>query len=128
MQRFVIIPAICLLTCAAFGQRPNYDSIRKILQQDSIEYEQQIKEAGRLKSQTDSIIEKQLGHVPDIAPDPKEDSIRLSKKVQALLLAQQMAIEKEKREYYLFGGTVLFIFIVVLVAVKRRQLKEDTKA
>ena len=106
------------------AQKSHYDSISRILQQDSIEYEQQLKDANRIKQQTDSILKKELGYVEPITPGP--DSATVLKNLRALAVQElQKQQEEENKKYYLFTGALFTLMIVVIIAYKSKQLKRE---
>lgn len=116
---FLLVVASCFF---AHAQKSRYDSIRKIMKQDSIEYEQQLRDADRIKNQTDSLLKKDLGHIERITPGP--DSATIIKNLRALATAElQKQQQEENKRYYLFVGALLFLLITVIVIFKRKQLQ-----
>lgn len=122
-MRSVIVFFLITMSCFfSHAQKSMYDSIRKIIQQDSIEYEQQLRDADRIKNQTDSLLKKDLGHIERITPGP--DSATVIKNLRALAAAElQKQQEEENKKYYLFVGALLFLLIAVIVIFKRKQLQ-----
>ncbi|CAN5150682.1 hypothetical protein BH11BAC6_BH11BAC6_09710 [soil metagenome] len=123
MQYIIVLIFGLMMSISLYAQPSHYDSIKALMQQDSIDYENQLKDADRIKHQADSIIETDLGHVPSITPI--SDSISLSIKVQALLLQRQQEAAAERRQYYLFGGAVIFILAVVVIAAKKGRRTDE---
>jgi len=120
MQRsffFFVLLIFCML-CNA--QKSRYDSIRKELQEDSIEYEQQKKDADYIKHQADSMLNKELGHIDRITPSL--DSEAIVQKMKAIAAQElQKRQQKEKRNYYIFVGVFGVLVLSVIVLFKRKQ-------
>ncbi|CAN5682944.1 hypothetical protein BH10BAC2_BH10BAC2_03490 [soil metagenome] len=122
-MRLVILFLLVVTSCFfVHAQKSRYDSIRKIIQQDSIEYEQQLRDADRIKNQTDSLLKKDLGHIERITPG--SDSATIIKNLRALAAAElQKQQEEENKRYYLFVGALIFFLIAVIMIFKRKQLQ-----
>jgi hypothetical protein len=122
-MRVIILFLLVITPCFfAHAQKSRYDSIRKIMQQDSIEYEQQLRDADRIKNQTDSLLKRDLGHIERITPGP--DSATIIKNLRALAMMElQKQQEEENKRFYLFVGALLFLLITVIMIFKRKQLQ-----
>ncbi len=122
-MRFISLPVVFIVLCLFAGaQKSKYDSIRKIIQQDSIEYEQQLRDADRIKNQTDSLLERDLGHIERITPGP--DSVTVINNLRALATQElQKQQEEETRKYYFFVGSLVFFLLAVIFVFKRKQLR-----
>lgn len=119
MRLSLLFTALLVVCICAQAQKGRYDSIREVMRQDSIEYEQQLRDADRIKQETDSILRNDLGHVERITP---QDSATVAKNVRAIAAQElQKQAEEEKRKYYLFVGVFLFFVIMVIVMFKRKQ-------
>lgn len=119
MMIFIILLMTFIFTQA---QKGRYDSIRNIMQQDSIEYEQQLRDADRIRNQTDSMLKRDLGHIERITPGP--DSATIIKNLHALAAQElQKQREEETKKYYLFVGALVFLLITVILLFKRKQLQ-----
>jgi hypothetical protein len=124
MQRFLLF--IVLLTVCIFGyaQKTRYDSIRKELQQDSIEYEQQKRDAERIKQQADSMLNKEFGHANKITPSL--DSEEVVKKMKAIVAQElQKKQQEEKKNYYIFVGAFGVLVLSVILLFKRKQFSAE---
>ncbi|QEC68353.1 hypothetical protein FRZ67_13970 [Panacibacter ginsenosidivorans] len=127
MRNLTIILFFLSGTTFCYAQKSHYDSIKRILQQDSIEYEQELKDADKVKKQTDSILQKELGHMERITPGP--DSATLAKNIRAIAEQEiQKQNETASKQYYLFVTAFAVLLIVAIILFKRNQFtKEDTK-
>jgi hypothetical protein len=122
MRSVIIFIVVIPVWFFAPAQKSHYDSIRKILQEDSIEYEQQLKDADRIKNQTDSLLKKDLGHIERITPGP--DSATIIRNLRAIAAAElQKQQEEENKRFYLFVAALLFLLITVIMIFKRKQLQ-----
>lgn len=122
MRSMVIFIILLMAFTFMHAQKSRYDSIRKIMQQDSIEYEQQLRDADRIRNQTDSMLKRDLGHIERITPGP--DSATIIKNLHALAAqALQKQREEETKRYYLFVGALVFLLITVILLFKRKQLQ-----
>lgn len=112
-----------LVLCIAFGaaaQQINYDSIREVLKQDSIEYQQQLKDADRVRRETDSILKNDIGNTHRIGPAPDSAEVIKGLRELAEKELQKQRTEAENR-YYIVAGTFAALLILVLIIFKRRQ-------
>ena len=124
MQRSILFAVLLTACMLSHAQKNRYDSIRKELQQDSIEYEQEKKNAERIKQQADSMLNKELGHTERITPTLDSEAIVKKMKViaaQKLLERQQ----EEKRNYYIFVGVFAVLVLTVIVLFKRKQFSQQ---
>jgi len=124
MRLTILLITLLLAVFWSFAQKSRYDSIREMMRQDSIEYQRQLRDADRIKNQTDSMLRNDLGNVDRIAPGP--DSATILKNLRALAAQElQKQIEAENKKYYLFAGAFAVLLIAVIVIFKRRQLTQD---
>lgn len=97
-----------------------------MLQQDSIEYERELKDADRIKKQTDSVLQKDLGHIERITPSP--DSATIRENLRALAVREiQKQNEEANRQYYFFVIAFAVLLIVVIILFKRNQFDKAEK-
>ena len=95
-----------------------------MLQQDSIEYEQELKDADKIKKQTDSLLQKELGHIEKITPGP--DSTTIRRNLRALAEQEiQKQNEAASRQYYLFVTAFAVLLIVAIIIFKRNQFTKE---
>ena len=125
-MRLIFIVALLFTSLFSLAQKNKYDSIQKVLQQDSIEYEQDKKNADRVKQEADSMLNKELGHIERITP--AEDTAAIKKKLREVAAMEfKKREEEEKRNYYLFVGMFAVLVIAVIWLFKRKQFAEADK-
>ena len=96
------------------------------MQEDSLEYEQDKKNADRIKQEADSMLNKELGHIERITP--AEDTAAIKKKMRSIAaLELQKRVDEERRNYYLFVGMFAVLVIAVIWLFKRKQFAEADK-
>jgi len=126
MQRGIFISFLLVIGIFSYAQKSHYDSIKKVLQEDSLEYEQDKKNADRIKQEADSMLNKGLGHIERITP--AEDTAAIKKKMRAIAaLELQKRVDEERRNYYLFVGMFAVLVIAVIWLFKRKQFAEADK-
>ena len=126
MQRGIFISFLLVISIFSYAQKSHYDSIQKILRQDSLEYEQDKKNADRVKQQADSMLNKELGHIERITP--AEDTAAIKKKMREIAAMElQKREEEETRNYYLFVGMFAVLAIAVIWLFKRKQFADADK-
>ena len=121
-------PAITILfllsSFFSYTQKSHYDSIKRMLQQDSIEYERELKDVAKIKKQTDSIMQKELGHIERITPGP--DSATIRRNLRALAEQEiQKQNEEASRQYYLFVTAFAVLLIAAIIIFKRNQFTKE---
>ena len=94
--------------------------MRKVLQQDSIEYEQQLKDADRIKRETDSILKENIGNTERIGPAPDSAEVIKGLRDVAERELQKQVTESEDR-YYLIAGAFGLLLIIGIIIAKRSQ-------
>lgn len=119
-MRLSIAIFILLLPILSAAQKMNYDSMRKVLQQDSIEYEQQLKDADRIKRETDSILKENIGNTERIGPAPDSAEVIKGLRDVAERELQKQVTESEDR-YYLIAGAFGLLLIIGIIIAKRSQ-------
>jgi hypothetical protein len=97
----IFISFLLVIGIFSYAQKSHYDSIKKVLQEDRLEYEQDKKNADRIKQEADSMLNKELGHIERITP--AEDTAAIKKKMRAIA-----ALELQKRAR---RGTEKLLFI-----------------
>ena len=126
MQRGIFISFLLVIGIFSYAQKSHYDSIKKVLEQDSLEYEQDKKNADRIKQEADSMLNKELGHIERITP--AEDTAAIKKKMRSIAaLELQKRVDEERRNYYLFVGMFAVLVIAVIWLFKRKQFAEADK-
>jgi len=126
MQRGIFISFLLVIGIFSYAQKSHYDSIKKVLQEDSLEYEQDKKNADRIKQEADSMLNKELGHIERITP--AEDTAAIKKKMRAIAaLELQKRVDEERKNYYLFVGMFAVLVIAVIWLFKRKQFAEADK-
>ena len=126
MQRGIFISFLLVIGIFSYAQKSHYDSIKKVLQEDSLEYEQDKKNADRIKQEADSMLNKELGHIERITP--AEDTAAIKKKMRSIAaLELQKRVDEERRNYYLFVGMFAVLVIAVIWLFKRKQFAEADK-
>jgi hypothetical protein len=124
MRKFAITIFFLLSSFFNHAQKSHYDSIKRMLQQDSIEYEQELKDAEKIKKQTDSILQKDLGHIERITPGP--DSAAIRRNLRALAEQEiQKQNEAASRQYYLFVTAFAVLLIAAIIIFKRNQFTKE---
>src|SRR6476620_699395 len=99
MQRGIFISFLLVIGIFSYAQKSHYDSIQKVLQQDSLEYEQDKKNADRIKQQADSMLNKELGHIERITP--AEDTATKKKKMREISAMElKKRADEEQKNYY----------------------------
>lgn len=125
MFRIILIATLVLTVTFCFGQKSRYDSIKKVLQQDSLEYEQDKKNAERIKNQADSMMRQELGAVETITP---VDTAAMRRKLHQIAEQELQKREEEaKKNYYLYVGAFAILVIAVIILFKRKQFAEADK-
>jgi hypothetical protein len=123
MRLTIILITLLLAVFWGNAQKSRYDSFREIMRRDSIEYEQQLRDADRIKNQTDSMLKNDLGNIERITPGP--DSAVLLENLR-LLAAQELERQRaeETKKYYFIAGAFAVLLIAVIVVFKRKQLAQ----
>lgn len=119
-MRLSIAIFILLLPILSAAQKMNYDSMHKVLQQDSIEYEQQLKDADRIKREIDSILKENIGNTERIGPAPDSAEVIKGLRDIAERELQKQVTESEDR-YYLIAGAFGLLLIIGIIIAKRSQ-------
>ena len=119
-MRLILTTLVLCIAFAAAAQQINYDSIREVLKQDSIEYQQQLKDADRVRRETDSILKNDIGNTHRIGPAPDSAEVIKGLRELAQKELQKQRTEAENR-YYVVAGTFAALLILVLIIYKRRQ-------
>lgn len=126
MQKMIFIVVFFVSGIFSYAQKSHYDSIQKVLQQDSLEYEQDKKNADRIKQQADSMLNKELGHIERITP--AEDTAAIKKKMREIAAMElKKRADEEQKNYYLFVGVFAVLVIAVIWLFKRKQFAEADK-
>ena len=120
-MRLLLIFFILFPAWHAAAQQVNYDSMREVLRQDSIEYQQQLKDANRIRRETDSILKNDIGNTHRIGPAPDSAEVIKGLRELALRELQQQQAGAEKR-FYLIAGSFAVLLVLLLIVFKRRQL------
>lgn len=125
MQRISLFILFVAISLSGNAQKNKYDSIKKVLQQDSIEYEQYKRNAEQVKQQTDSMMRQELGHVETITP---VDTAEVRKKMRQIAEQEfQRREAEEKKNYYIYVGVFAFLTIAVIWLFKRKQFSEANR-
>ena len=123
MRLTIILITLLLTIFWGTAQKSRYDSIREIMRRDSIEYEQQLRDADRIKNQTDSMLKNDLGNIERFTPGP--DSAVLLENLRMLALRElERQRAEETKKYYFIAGAFAVLLIAVIVVFKRKQLTQ----
>jgi hypothetical protein len=123
MRLAIILITLLLAVFWGNAQKSRYDSIREIMRRDSIEYEQQLRDADRIKNQTDSMLKNDLGNVERITPGPDSAVSQENLRMLALRELERQRAEETKK-YYFIAGAFAVLLIAVIVVFKRKQFTQ----
>jgi hypothetical protein len=123
MRLAIILITLLLAVFWGNAQKSRYDSIREIMRRDSIEYEQQLRDADRIKNQTDSMLKNDLGNVERITPGP-DSAVSLENLRMLALRELERQRAEETKKYYFIAGAFAVLLIAVIVVFKRKQFTQ----
>ncbi|MEP6846270.1 MAG: hypothetical protein ABI861_09715 [Panacibacter sp.] len=126
MRTAIILLQFSLLSFSALPQKGHYDSIREMLRKDSIEYQEQLRDADRIKVETDSLLKRELG-ITNKATAGSDSTVIKNLRTLAIQELKKKAAEENKRYYLLIGSGMLLLIIFILLFKRKQFVRQGDK-